>query len=101
MKGTAWGIQSVVLQQRRVGADGNYTCGEQNVTQRLVESLCCAPETDGTLYVNCTSIKKAKNFKNKNEMKPYLEFQRVVPKSINRSGMEMSIFFKLCNVCVL
>ena len=37
--------------------DGRYTCGEHSIMYRLVESLCCAPET---LRVDCTSIKKQK-----------------------------------------
>ena len=33
-------------------ADDTYTCGEHSITYKLVELLCCAPETNVTLYVN-------------------------------------------------
>ena len=37
--------------------DGDYAChGEHWVVYRTVEWLCCIPETNTTLYVNCTSI---------------------------------------------
>jgi len=34
--------------------DGSYTCSEDSMTYRDVESLCCAPETNVTLCVSCT-----------------------------------------------
>ena len=36
-------------------AGGNYTC-ENSITYKLVESLCCTPETNVTLCVNYTQI---------------------------------------------
>lgn len=37
--------------------DGDYTyCGEHCIMYRIVESLCCTPEMNITLYVNYTSI---------------------------------------------
>ena len=38
--------------------DGSYTCSEHSITYRVVQSLCCTPETNVTLYVNDMSIKK-------------------------------------------
>lgn len=38
-------------------------CGEHSLTYRFVQSLCCTPETDKTLYVNSTSIEKGKIIK--------------------------------------
>ena len=38
--------------------DGDYTYGEHWVMYRIVESLCCTPETTVTLCVSHTSIKK-------------------------------------------
>ena len=40
-------------------AGGDYTCGEHQVMHKTVKSTCCTPETNVTLYVNYTSIKKA------------------------------------------
>ena len=41
--------------------DHNYTYhGEDCIMYKLVTSLCCMPETNITLYVNYTSIKKKK-----------------------------------------
>ena len=38
--------------------DGNYTyCGEDCIMYRTIES-CSTPETNTTLYINYTSIKK-------------------------------------------
>lgn len=37
--------------------DGSYTCGEHSIIYRVVESLCCTPETNETLCVNYTQIK--------------------------------------------
>ena len=39
---------------------GSYTCAEQGIVHRLVESLCGTPEANVTLRVNYTSIKKIK-----------------------------------------
>ena len=36
--------------------DGGYTCGEHSMMYRVVESLCCMPETP--LCINDTSIKR-------------------------------------------
>jgi len=47
--------------------DGSYTCGEHNITYRLIESLCCIPETNVTLCVDYTSIKMV--ITNENKMK--------------------------------
>ena len=39
--------------------DGDYTYrGKQWVMYRTAESICCSPETNITLYVNYTSVKK-------------------------------------------
>ena len=38
--------------------DGSYICDQHRVMYRLAESLCCTPETDVILCVNCTSKKK-------------------------------------------
>lgn len=41
-----------------VETDDDLTyCGEHCVIYRIVESLCCAPEINITLYVNYSSIK--------------------------------------------
>lgn len=40
--------------------DGNYVYGEHCIMHRIVKSLCCAPETNVTLYVNCILIIKIK-----------------------------------------
>ena len=38
--------------------DGDYTYGgEHSIMYRIVESLCCIPETTVTLYVNYTLVK--------------------------------------------
>ena len=39
------------------GADGRYTRGEHSITYRNAESLCCVPETNETLGVNCSQKK--------------------------------------------
>ena len=37
--------------------DSNYNyCGEHCIMQRIIESLCCTPETNITLYANYTSM---------------------------------------------
>ena len=36
--------------------DGSYTNGEHSIIYKLVESLCCTPETNVTLYVTYTQI---------------------------------------------
>ena len=41
------------------GTDDSYTDDEHGITCRLVESLCCTPETNVTLCLNYTSIKKS------------------------------------------
>ena len=40
--------------------DGRYTCGEQNTIYREIKPHCCTPETNITLCVNYTQIKKKK-----------------------------------------
>ena len=40
--------------------DGSYAYREHSITHRVVESLCCIPETNVTLYVNYTQVKKKK-----------------------------------------
>ena len=32
-----------------MGDSGSYICGEHSITYKDVESLCCTPETNGTL----------------------------------------------------
>ena len=42
--------------------DGNYTYhSEHCIIYIIVESLCCTAETNVTLYVNYTSLKKREN----------------------------------------
>lgn len=36
----------------------SYTCGEHGMRHGHVESLCCPPETDVTLCINYTSMRK-------------------------------------------
>ena len=36
--------------------DGSYTGGEHSVIYKLVESICCTPETNVTLCVNYTQF---------------------------------------------
>jgi len=45
-------------QEHGMVAGASYTCGEHSITYRLVESLCCTPETNTIFCVNYTSIKK-------------------------------------------
>ena len=40
---------------------GSYTFGERSLTHRPIQSLCCTPETNVTLWVNYTSLKKYRN----------------------------------------
>lgn len=47
----------MMSKQHYMVKDGSYTCGDHNTTQRRVESLCCMPDTDVTLYSNYTRIK--------------------------------------------
>jgi len=35
-----------------MGTDGNHTCGEHSIMYRVVESICCTPETKVRLCVN-------------------------------------------------
>ena len=51
-------IQSMVSQQCCMGTDGSYTCGEHSIMYKLVKSLSCTPETNVTLCVNYTQIKR-------------------------------------------
>ena len=44
--------------------DGSYTCGEHSTAYRLVESLCCTPETNITL---CVYYALSKNNNNNNK----------------------------------
>ena len=44
-----------------MGTDGNYTW-ENSIRYRLIQSLYCITETNVTLYVNYTSIKKSSTF---------------------------------------
>lgn len=39
--------------------DSSYTC-EHSITYRVAESLCCTSETNLTLCINYTSVKKKK-----------------------------------------
>ena len=34
--------------------DGSYTSGEHSIMFEFVESVCCTPETNVTLFVNYT-----------------------------------------------
>ena len=62
MKGTAQGIKSMVLNYHCLVTDGSYPCGEHSIMGRVFESLCCTHETNVTLCVNYTSIKKRSSF---------------------------------------
>ena len=42
-------------------ADSSYTCNEHSITYKLVESLCCTPETNVTLGVNYTQNNNSNN----------------------------------------
>lgn len=43
--------------------DGSCTWGEHSIINTLAQSLCCMPETNVTLYVNCISVtKKVKQY---------------------------------------
>lgn len=54
-RGTALGIRSMIL--CCVVTDGSYTC-EHSTMYREAEPLCWTPETNVTLCVNYTQIKK-------------------------------------------
>ena len=43
------------------GSDGNCICGKPSMKYTDVESLCLTPETNVTLCVNYTQIKKENN----------------------------------------
>ena len=47
--------------------DRSYTGGELSMSHGEVESLCCIPETNVTLYVNDTQIKKWGKMKKKKQ----------------------------------
>ena len=48
--------------------DGDYTYpGKHSIMYRIIESLCCIPETNITLYINYTS----KIFLKRNTMETY------------------------------
>lgn len=53
-KGYSIGIQSIMLSEPRTVADGCCPCGEHSGRYRDVDSLCCAPEANIILCVNCT-----------------------------------------------
>lgn len=53
--------------------NGRCAC-EHSIMYRLVESLCCVPETIVTLCVNDTTIKQNKN-KNKKRVYPFTSWQ--------------------------
>ena len=36
--------------KQRMMTNGSSTCGEQSILYKLVKSLCCAPETNNTVY---------------------------------------------------
>ena len=57
--------------------DGATHGVRHNIKYRLVESLCCIPETNVTLYVNYTSIKN--KIKHKSQKMP---FRNTLPRSI-------------------
>ena len=49
-----------------MGTDGSYTCGKHSIMYKIVESLCCTPETNITLHVNYTKkLKKIKEYPHK------------------------------------
>lgn len=44
-------------------SDNSYIYGEHSITYRKVGSLCCAPETNVTLYISYAEIKTLKKKK--------------------------------------
>ena len=48
----------MMLSYHYMVTDVSYFCVELGTTYRVVESLCCTPETSVTLYVIYTSIKQ-------------------------------------------
>lgn len=54
-------LQAIILHSDVRSTHGKYTYrGEYGVVYTIVKSLCRAPETNITLYVDCTSIHKLK-----------------------------------------
>lgn len=45
----------MVLKWGHMGTDGSYTCSQQNVIYKLVQSLSCTPATNVTLYAKLYS----------------------------------------------
>ena len=54
----------------------SYICVEHSIIYKVVDSLCCTPETNVTLCVNCSSIKKEKNPKIRTETQKALNNQK-------------------------
>lgn len=50
---------------------GRYTCGEPSLLDRVVESVCCTPETN-TICVNYTSVKKIKTYRSDHAFVKYV-----------------------------
>ena len=49
-----------------MGTDGSYTCSEQSIMYRDVESPCCTIETNITFFANYTQKQKNKQQTNNN-----------------------------------
>lgn len=56
MKGTAQAIEAMVSSQRCMATDGSCTCGGHGMKYRAVETTCCTPEIDVTLWANYAHI---------------------------------------------
>ena len=69
--------------------DGDYTYGEQIVTYQLIKSLCCTPEANITLYVNCASV--IKNLKNK---RSNLSNVNIATQLLNEAGATVEMISK-------
>ena len=54
------GIKNTVIVYMVTG--GSYVGGEHNIMYRVIESLCCTPETNVILGFNYTSIKHAHTY---------------------------------------
>lgn len=50
----------MILSQQSVGSDGSFTCSDHKRMCKLVESLQCNLESNGTLCVNRTQTKQNK-----------------------------------------
>lgn len=71
--------------------DGRYTC-EHSIMYEDVESLCCVPETNATLYVNYIKIKKLKINYNSNNGKRRKEGSLKLVNSVVRQQYQTPIF---------